>query len=756
VRTAGIHASLAILLVCAGAAAQTSTAPPVTGRRGAPAVSAGRAAAAPVVDGSLNDEVWQSAPVLAGFLQREPSEAEPVSERTELRVLYDRDALYVGAWLFDSDAAAIVLGETRRDAELNDSDALVLILDTYLDRQNGFVFGTTPAGIEYDGQVTREGQDGVGIRAPGQTQRQQAGSGGGFNKNWDGSWEVATMRDSAGWYAEFRIPFSTLRYRGAHLQQWGFNAARRIRRRNEESLWAPVPRQFDFYRVSLAGTIELQPPLSQPFSVTPYVLAFGRKDYAAGRPADFDAEVGGDAKFGVTQSLTLDLTVNTDFAQVEVDEEQINLTRFALFFPEKRPFFLENAGTFAVGTPQDVELFFSRRIGIEDGQEVPILAGGRLTGRVGGFTIGLLDIQTQRIDATSPVGTAEPIAPDNNFSTVRLIRELPNRSRIGALAVQRLNTSDTDDYNLTYAVDGRLGIGQSLSLDGYAARTLTPGLAGPAYAYSAGGNYNDPDWTVAGVYREVQEGFNPEVGFLSRPDHRFLSGRLVRKLRFPGVSWFREMRPHMSYREYFDLEGFSLTRLLHFDSHFEFANGAFFQLPALNFTHEGLKEPFEISEGVIVAPGSYDNLEWGFAYNTNLSAPLSIEGRIDIGGFYSGHRKGTSSTANLRLGKTFTAGLRVSYYDDDLREGSFETAVVGLRAAYAFTPRMYLQSLVQYNNQTRMISSNVRLGWLNTAGTGLFVVYNDIEHDGTMPTLPRGPQDRTLVLKFTRQFDVRR
>jgi uncharacterized protein DUF5916 len=717
--------------------------------RGTPSARATEVAEPLTIDGKLNEAAWQLGAPLDGFRQREPQEGEPVSERTELRVLYDAEALYIGAWLFDSQADAIVLGETRRDAELKDADALLILFDTYLDRQNGFVFGTTPAGIEYDGQVTREGQGGVGLPAAGQTQRQQQGSGGGFNKNWDGSWQVATTRDSAGWYAEFRIPFATLRYGRAGAQQWGLNIARRIRRRNEESLWAPIERQFDLYRVSQAGTLEIQAPSAHPFTVTPYVLGYGRRDYLTGTTAYYRADAGGDAKIGLSASLTLDLTVNTDFAQVEVDEQQINLSRFALFFPEKRPFFLENAGTFAVGTPEEVELFFSRRIGIQDGNEVPIVAGARLTGKAAGLTLGLVDIQTQRLQVDTQL-----IASANNYSALRLVRELPNRSRVGAVLVNRVSTDGADDRNVAYGLDGRLGIGPYLVLDGYAAHTRTPDLDGPAYALSFGGNYNTSAWTIAGVYREVQEGFNPEVGFLTRSEYRFLGGRLVRKLRFPELTWFRELRPHITYREFFDLDGFSATRLVHLDSHFEFANGAFFQLPALNFTREGLREPFEIAPDVFVPPGTYNNAEWGFQYNTNLSAPISLEGRIDIGGFYSGQRAGTNSTLNVRLGETFSAGLRVSYYDVELPEGSFHTSVIGLRAAYSFNPRAYLQSLLQYNNQTRNFSGNLRAGWLSTAGTGLFIVYNDIEHRGSLATtqLEPGPLDRTLIIKFTRQF----
>jgi hypothetical protein len=704
----------------------------------------------PVIDGRLDEAVWQTAPVATGFIQSAPSDGSPVSETTEVRLLQDDNALYVGAWLYDRNPGGIIVGESRRDASLGETDAFLFILDTFLDGQNGFVFGTTPAGIEHDGQVTREGQGGGG------GERMQRGSGGGYNLNWDGSWTVATSRDERGWYAEFRIPFSTLRYDRDGLQSWGVNFARRIRRNNEEAFWSPIPRQFDLYRVSMAGRLEgIDAPFRRSLAVTPYVLTSGSKDYRGTADTDLTAEIGGDAKVALSPNLTLDLTVNTDFAQVEVDDQQINLTRFNLFFPEKRPFFLENAGTFSVGSNQAVELFFSRRIGIEGGREAPIVGGGRLTGRVAGNVVGLMSVQTGELEVED-AGTGNPIrlAAPNNFSVARLVRELPSRSRVGTILVSRLNTDDTDDYNLTYGLDWRWGVRPELLVDGYAARTVTPGVTGGQYAVNTSANFNSRDWSSTLAYREVAEGFNPEVGFLPRSDYRFVTATIMRRFQFPDIPWFYELRPHANYREHFALDGFSETRWIHIDSHFQFTNGAFFQLPAINLTREGLREPFEISRGVVVPPGTYDNLEWGFAYNSNLSSPLRIEGRIDIGGFYDGFRKGGSATVSGRVTDAFQASLRAQYYDVDLDGGSFETAVVGVRAAYSFTPRVYVQSLVQYNDQTRNVSGNIRFGWLNTAGTGLFIVYNDLEHLGPFSRtgITRGPTERALVIKFTRQF----
>lgn len=732
-------ASLASLAWASALGAQSNGAPART-------ATAARVESAPVVDGRLDDDAWARAQVLDGFIQREPVQGDPVSERTEVRIAFDDAALYVAAWLHDADPSGIVYGETRRDADPKDVDAVLLVFDTYLDRQNGFLFATTPAGIEYDGQISKEGEGGLDPN-----RRQQTGSGGGFNVNWDGSWEVATSRDDGGWYAEFRIPFATLRYPGSGDQTWGLNVVRRIRRKNEESFWSPVARQFDVYRVSNAGTLQgFQAPARMAVTATPYVLASARRDYTAPDGPD-DAgtsDFGVDAKIVTASSLTLDLTYNTDFAQVEVDDEEVNLTRFRLFFPEKRPFFLENAGTFSVGTPQEVELFFSRRIGIEGGQAVPITGGGRLTGRAAGLTLGLLDIQTEDV---------EGLVPSNNFSVARVMKELPNRTRLGTTVVSRVNTGDTGDRNVVYAADGRLGFGEYLTLDGYLAGSSTTDVSGDAVAFSGQAAWNGPAWQVTTTYRRVGDGFRAEAGFVPRGAHQFWSVRVLRRYRFPSIaSWFRELRPHVLAREYLALDGFSETRFIHVDSHFEFANGAFFQFPAVNFTREGLREPFEISTGVVVPAGTYDNVDWGFAFNTNLSAPLSVQGRIDAGGFYDGFRYGTNSTLNARVSDTFVASLRVAWFDVDLDQGDFTTTVVGVRAAYSFTPRVYLQSLLQYNAQSDTFSGNVRFAWLNTAGTGLFVVFNDLRNTASFAErgLPEGPLDRTLVVKFTKQLNL--
>src|SRR6266513_2388842 len=389
VRSPGLVLALAVVAQRPVSASQgVPSAPP-------PVARAHVVATPPIIDGRLNDPAWRDVPPITGFIQRELHEGTPITERTEVRIVTDGQALYVGAWLYDSDGAGIVRGERVRDGDISKSDYFGILLDTYHDRQNGFVFNTTPAGIEYDAQVVNEGEGG-GIQLPGQT-RATAGSLGGFNLNWDGTWTVATSVDSLGWYAEFRIPFTTLRYGAGESQTWGLNLVRSIRRKNEESFWSFIPRQFSLMKISRAGTLQgIQVPSRRVWTVTPYALTGVERNYAIDPDARGRGEIGGELKYGVTPSVTLDLTYNTDFAQVEVDEQRTNLTRFPLFFPEKRPFFLENAGVFSAGTPQAVDLFFTRRIGIDTlGQPVTIVGGGRLSGRVGQFTVGGLEIFTE-------------------------------------------------------------------------------------------------------------------------------------------------------------------------------------------------------------------------------------------------------------------------------------------------------------------------------------------------------------------------
>ena len=756
-----IVGSLGVAAVLAGGPlfAQNAQTDPGNGGSGVPLpviATAIEVTEAPMVDGRLDEAAWQQAAVMTGFTQREPMDGQPASERTEVRVVFDEEALFVGVWAFDSEPANITYGERIRDFEVTESDAIVFVLDTYNDDQNGFVFGTTPTGIEYDGQVANEGRGGGRFGGGGFNSRQrfQSGSGGGFNKNWDGSWTVATTTDEEGWYAEFRIPFNTLRY-GNDAATWGFNVARRIRRLNEESFWTPVPREFNLYRLNYAGDLEgLRPPFQRLASVTPYVLGSTARDYTSTTETGFgqDGNIGGDVKFQVTQGLTLDVTYNTDFAQVEVDDQQLNLTRFRLNFPEKRPFFLENAGFFNVGGG-GADLFFSRAIGIAEGQPVPIKGGARLSGRAAGLNVGLLHIETDG---------AEGLQDPQGYSVARLARELPNRSRIGGLFINKGGSGG--DFNRTYALDGALGVGEALTFSSFASRTDGPGTAGDEYAWDLSTGWTSRDLEINANVREIGEGFNPEVGFLPRRGFRYYQAFVMYKIR---PTWLREIRPHVMYNTFHSRKtgverGFQESAFLHIDSHWEWPSGAQINT-GMNLVTEGLYEPFRIrGTDVVVPAGTYRGWETNLVFNTNAAARLSMRASTNIGGFLSGSRWGGDGSVTFRPNASFSTSARVNYFDVSLPEGDFETVLLGLNFGYFFTPRVYLQSLVQYSNQVDSWSANLRFGWLNTAGTGLFIVYNDVQgfdypaglnHDGGR-FVESGTLARSFIVKFTRQFNV--
>ena len=735
---------IAVTLLVAAAEGLSAQQDPIgrsTPMPGPPVARSAVIATPPRIDGRLDDEAWQGARPLEGFTQREPRIGDAVSERTVVRIMTDREALYIGAWLYDRTPNAIVPGEKIRDAILTNSDYFGIILDTYHDRQNGFIFATTPSGIEYDGQVTKEGEGG-GVTQTGQS-RTQSGSMGGFNLNWDATWTVATSADSAGWYAEMRIPFSTLRYGGGGNQVWGLNLVRGIRRWNEEAFWAPIPRQFGLMRLSLAGRLEgIDVPSRRVATVTPYGLAAAKKEWTPELNTDYPLEVGGDAKFGLTPSLTLDLTYNTDFAQVEVDEVRSNLTRFPLFFPEKRPFFLEGAGIFSAGTPQAVDLFFSRRIGLNDsGQTVPIIGGGRLTGKVAGLTVGVLQLFTDDV---------EPVSPGNSYTVARVTRELGARSRIGGIFVQRIATSDGEDHNRTYGLDGRVAFSDAVTLDWWGAKTETPGLDGRDAAYTLRLGQQDAKWNNFLRYLQVGEDFNPEVGFLPRAGYRYFEGSLFRMIRTPGIPWMRQFNPHITLREWRGMEWEHQSSYYHFDPEFDFSTGGRLG-PELNFQSETLTEPFEIADGVVLAPRRYNWVFNAWDFDTDPSARFSLISHYELGGFYDGTKFGGVATLTFRPSAAFSGSLLVDYQDVNLDEGDFTRSVIGLKLGYFFTPRISIQSLVQYGNQAHAWTANARFAWLNTAGTGLFVVFNDAEEAEGIANWTR-PQARSLTIKYTRQL----
>ena len=743
------------LLAAPVAAQQSASEVPVEREltaQGFPLARAYRVEGAPDIDGEvLGEAIWQDALPATGFIQNSPDEGQSVSERTEVRIIYNQDTLYFGILCYVRDPSTIIVSDSRRDSLLDETDSFQIVLDTYLDGQTGFVFGTNPAGLEYDGQVTNEGQ-GSGRGGGGLVQRsgsqQQRGSGGGLNLNWDGVWEVSTRVSEIGWTAEIAIPFRTLRYPLGAVQTWGINFQRNIRHRNERSYWAPLPRQFSLNRLSLAGELQgLEAPAQRNLKVTPYVLGQAIRRNVATKTTTI-GDIGADLKYSITPSMTLDLTYNTDFAQVEVDDQQVNLDRFNLFFPEKRPFFLENAGLFSVGQPGQLELFFSRRIGIgRSGEQIPILGGGRLSGKVGSNTnIGFLNMQTESM---VPGGT-----PSSNFTVARVRQDFKSRSNVGAMFVNRSATgslSSSRDFNRSYAVDGRLGVGQLGTISGFAADTETPDAKRDSHAYNMAASLDSERFQFGGGFTEVGPDFNPEVGFYARRGYRRVDGAFRTAFR-PENSWgVHELTPHASFYSIWNFEtGQKESEWVHLDNTMEWLNG-FWLSTALNLTNEGVLEPFEIFPGVIVPVDTYDHAEAQLRINTNRGAPFSFGFFSVFGGFFGGQRAQVSPQVNLRVGEAFNLQASWDRNNLDLPGGGFVTNLGRLRANYSFTTRMFVQALVQYNDRADIWSSNVRFAILSDANTGFFIVYNDTQWLGSARPTGAG---RTLTVKYSRLFDL--
>ena len=706
-----------------------ATAPPAAvGIGGArPVGVALRTSEAPAIDGVFNERMWREATPLTDFIQAEPFEGQPATQKTEVRILYDDNAIFLGVTLHDTDPSRVVTTDTRRDAGLGDQDSFQVIFDTFRDRQNGFVFGTNATGIQYDAQVRSEGN---------------------ASSSWDGSWEVRTQHGASGWTAEFRIPWRTLRF-GPPPQTWGVNFMRNIQRTRERTYWAPLPREFTLSRLSSAGELrglDLRAPRN--FKMLPFVVSSANRNFTPGSQADLNGDWGFDAKFGVTPSLNLDVTYNTDFAQVEVDTQQINLTRYNLRFPEKRPFFLENSGLFTVGKGRDLDLFFSRRIGLDDqGNLVPIKGGVRLSGKASGFNIGILNMQTD--DVARALGS--------NFTTLRVSRDLPSRSSLGAIFVNRTATGShagADNWNRTWGLDGKLGVREALTLMGFAARTETPGFSGRQYAYNVDTEYDDGRYRGIFEYGVTGENFNPEVGFLDRDfGYRRLYWRIEETMRQDRIrSWgFREFLPHVNYTRYDYLDGGGLQSAeLHIDNHWDWENGNYIST-AVNGTWEGLKEAFRIYPGIIVPPGDHGGLRFTLRANTDRRKWLFGHIQWDVGRFLTGDQNSIHQQVVIREGGRFTVDTSWTHRAVTLPQGAIHTNLGNMRVTYNFTPSVFVQSLIQYNDRTERWSTNLRFHVLETAGTGLFVVYNDTE---SLEGL--GPVNRAFIIKYVRQFDILR
>jgi hypothetical protein len=688
------------------------------------------------LDGALEEEVWRVAEPAGDFIQAEPHEGTAATEATEVRIAYDDDALYIGVICHDANPSGLIINDIRKDFAAGDQDSFEVILDTFADRRNGFVFVVNAAGAKADTQIANEGRD--------------------VNTSWDAMWTVATKRGAAGWSAELRIPFKTLRFERGSDRPWGVNFSRRIRRKNEIDFWSPVPRVYNLYRAGLAGTLSGLPDASQGrnLRLKPWIGERATRGLG-GDTFESGTHVGIDAKYGVTPSLTLDVTVKPDFAQAEADEQQVNLTQFDLYFPEKREFFLENSGMFYFGDipresrlgnarfappEEEVLLFFSRRIGLTDaGEEIPIAAGGRLTGRIGGTGVGAMTVQTQAADGRE----------GDNYTVLRGRRDIMRNSDIGAIFLSRQSTGASTDRNEVAGVDANFRFMKALSINGFLAKSFTPGAIGGELAGKGSVTWNDNFLHTQYSLLTVGDDFRDDVGFIKR--------RGVRKhfadfgIRFRPEWWrkigIRELHPHTRYNIYTDQSNQKVTHTNHVAMAWFFERGGYVELQ-WNPRFERITAPFQIRRDQAFAPGSYGWNEFAFELETDHSRKVSGSALITSGGFWTGTQRTSKVGLLFRPSYHVTFDLALQRNDITLPVPmhDFVTNLVTSRVGYAFNTRTFLDTLIQYNTDLKQLSANVRFDLIHRPLSDLFVVYNDqrLTEQPTPVNTGRG-----LIVKYT-------
>lgn len=696
------------------------------------------------LDGRLDETIYRDTQSFGDFIQQEPFEGKPATERTDVWMLFDNDAVYVSARMWESAPGKRVTSDMQRDARnLFNNDHFAVLFDTFYDHRNGYYFYANSQGGMVDGQLVNE--------AP--------------NNNWNGIWEVRAANFDGGWMIEFRIPFRSLRFRPGD-GAWGVNFRRVVRWKNENSYLTAIPQSWGrrgLTKVSSAGSaVGLKTP-SRPITMDlkPYVTGSSLTNRASDPPiANLrEGAVGSDVKLGLGQSVVADVTYNTDFAQVEDDEAQVNLTRFSVFFPEKRDFFLEgqdyfnfagasfNSGGGGFGPSNTPVLFYSRRIGISEGQPVPIRVGGRVLARGRGFQLGGLHIRT----AEAP----EVSAPATEYSVGRVNRDMFKRSHVGLIGTRRATIGDGAAARYAYGADVSFGLTASSELSGYWARTQTAGTAADRLTATA------PDTSYRGRFELNSDGvglelehlyvgsaFDPAVGFLRRNAFRrsYAKGRL--SPRPTNLGPVRKLFVEGSADYYANTAGEKETATFSESLRLELKNTDRISLEATN-NFERLDATFDLGNGVTILPGSYTFTQYRFNYEMSPSRKVSGFLGASHGDFYDGTIDEVSWRGRVEFTSRFYAEPSVSRSWVRTPRGNGATDAFGSRLTFTLSPRMFVGALVQYRSTSSSLSSNVRFRWEYQPGSELFLVYSD-GRNTLDRRFPPTLENRSIVVKITK------
>src|SRR2546425_407337 len=683
------------------------------------------------IDGTLDEPSWLLAQPATEFLQQQPTEGATASERTEVRVLFDDKNIYFGIRAFDSDAKHINARELVRDADFSNDDTVAILLDTYHDRRNAFRFVVNPLGTQQDALITDEGRD--------------------INVTWNGSWISAGRIDDKGYTVEIEIPLTTLRFREG-IDSWGFNISRVIRRKNELSLWTSWQRSFGLERVSQAGELsgvkeirrrrlrEIKPYASGEWREG--VPLVGRGGFDAGARVRAGIEV---AKLGITPSLTAEFTVNPDFGQAEIDDQIVNLSRFSVFFPEKRDFFLENSGIFLFGREGENQAFFTRRIGLTDrGQPVPIDYGVKLTGKIGPYNVGFLQVQTRNLGETS----TGPGIPRQQFTVFRMKRDILKRAYVGALLVNRQGAAATsgDRYNRVGGADAEFNLTDHYKVKAFWMGSATPGVRSGAGSSRLESIFENDLYRFITVYEDVGAKFNPESGFIERNAIHQYFGQFAYKPRPKFIPHVQQMEFETQIEHYTDRAGRLATRQTELSWDTVFKNSSEFFFRPIEAVNDVLTEPFQIRRGIVIPVGTYHFNRPRVSFTSDLSKRIVFTGREKWGDFYSGRRYETSGGITWRPNSHLLVDLSESYNRVRLREGNFTTSLFSGRLNYNFSRQLLTSALIQINSAARLSVINVRLRYIYRPNSDLFIIYNQSTGAG----LER--PSHSLQIKLTRDF----
>jgi Domain of unknown function (DUF5916) len=656
----------------------------------------------PRIDGTLDDPIWRLAPTVADFRQREPHETLPSTEKTEVHILYDSRHVYFGIHCYDDEPQRIVATQLRQDLSQDLDDNFAIVIDPTLSHRNGYIFQVNPLGTQRDGEIVEE-------QAPPQTDSI-------VDPSWDGLWISAARITSDGWTATIQIPFSTLNFRGGSEVNWGVNFRRFIRRKNEEDEWSGYRRVFGFWRVSQAGVLRGLKGIENRrlLVVKPYGLLGGRSP--SGQPWSALHTGGIDVKYGLASNLIALGTVNTDFSDADVDQQQFNLTPNPVLIPEKRRFFLEDSDVFDFLLWNQDLLFFTRQIGIDpvSGQEVPIDAGGKVAGHAGGLDLGVMDVRT-RTEGPNPYG---------NYAIVRVKRPLTPGSYIGFMATDKESGSPLDPYNRSAGLDAKFVLLGNLNLRGYYAKSWSPGLEGDNAALGGRLTYANNWFNIYAGHGITEKNFNAEMGFVTRTDDQ----PTIFQLSFTP-------RPHVLNIRELDLGGFvghdpnTAGQLIFKEQTLNirvmFNNSAEIDSAPEDVIYQFLGQPLHLYKDISIPAGGYRFDSHQVAYTSAGDSRMTYTASFQWGGYYTGTLKTATLTTAYRPNPHLSLALSDTLNVFRLPQGNFNIELAGLQVSYAFTRFVNLTTFLQADTaQTQAASANVRLRYTFRPDSDLYMIYN--------------------------------